>query len=101
MKVQDDGSVQEPVEHGRGDGRVAEDLAPGADSAVAGQDDAGLEVALGDDLEDRGGGLGGQGEVAELVDRQERRAGVRTAWSWPSVPRSRRGGSDRPGPPRW
>ena len=41
------------------------------DAAVAGQDDGGLEVALGDDLEQGGGGFGGQGQVAEFVDDQE------------------------------
>ena len=60
-----DGAVQEAVEEGGGDGGVAEDLAPGSDAPVAGQDDGGLEVALGDDLEQGGGGFGGQGEVAD------------------------------------
>jgi hypothetical protein len=60
--------VQESVEHGGGDGGVAEDLAPGSDAPVGGQDDAGFGVALGDDLEQGGRGLGGQGEVAQFVD---------------------------------
>ena len=42
----------------------------GADAAVAGEDDVGLEVALGDDLEDGGRGLGGQGEVAQFIDHE-------------------------------
>jgi len=61
-------AVQEPVEQGGGDGGVAEDLAPRSDASVAGQDDGGFEVALGDDLEQGGGGLGGQGQVAQFVD---------------------------------
>ena len=48
--VDDGAAVQEPVEHGGGDGGVAEDVSPGAGASVGGQDDAGLEVALGDDL---------------------------------------------------
>ena len=60
VEVQDDGPVQEPVEHGGGDRGVAEDLATSADPTVVGQGDGGLEVALGDDLEDRNGGLGEQ-----------------------------------------
>jgi hypothetical protein len=73
VEVEDDGSVQEPVEHGGGDGGVAEDLAPRSDAPVARQDDGRLEVALGDDLEDRGGGLGGQGQVTQFIDLCRRR----------------------------
>ncbi len=60
VEVEDDGAVEEAVEHGGGDGGVAEDLGPGSDATVGGQDDAGLGVALGDDLEQGGGGLGGE-----------------------------------------
>ena len=45
------------------------------DAAVGGQHDAGFGVALGDDLEQGGGGLGGQREVAEFVDHEEGGAG--------------------------
>ena len=37
--------------------------------------DRGLQVALGDDLEQRGGGFGGQREVAEFVDDEQGGAG--------------------------
>lgn len=47
----DDGAVQESVEHRGGDGGVAEDLAPGADGSVGGENDRGFQVALVDDLE--------------------------------------------------
>ena len=46
-----------------------------ADAAVGGQDDGGLQVALGDDLEQGGGGFGGQREVAQFVDDQEAGSG--------------------------
>jgi hypothetical protein len=36
---------------------------PGADAAVGGDHDRGFEVALGDDLEQRGGGFGGEWKV--------------------------------------
>src|SRR6185437_16237727 len=74
--VQDDRPVQEPVQKRRGDHIVAEHLAPGGDGPVGGQDDRGLQVPLGDDLEQRGGGLGRQGQVAQFVDHEERGAGV-------------------------
>jgi hypothetical protein len=54
VEVEHDRAVQEAVEHRGGDGGVAKDLAPGPDAAVGGQDGAGLGVALGDDLEQRG-----------------------------------------------
>jgi hypothetical protein len=59
VEVEHDRAVQEAVEHGGGDGGVAEDLAPGADAAVGGRDDAGFGVALRDDLEQGRGGFGG------------------------------------------
>ena len=46
-----------------------------ADAAVGGEDDRGLQVALGDDLEQRGGGLGGQRQVAQFVDDEQGGAG--------------------------
>ena len=47
VEGEDNGAVQEDG----GDGGAADDFAPGSDASVAGQDDGGLEVALGDDLE--------------------------------------------------
>jgi aryl-alcohol dehydrogenase-like predicted oxidoreductase len=69
VEVQDDGSVQEPVEHGRGDGGVAEDLSPRPDAPVARQDDRRLEVPLGDDLGDRGGGFAGRRDEVVLATK--------------------------------
>ncbi len=43
--------MQEPVEHGDGDGGVGADFAPGADPAVGSEDDRAPQVALADDLE--------------------------------------------------
>ena len=48
----DDGAVEEPVEHGGCDCGVAEDVAPGADWPVCGENDGGFQVALVDDLEE-------------------------------------------------
>ena len=68
LDLEDDASVEEAVEHGGGDHRVVEDLAPAGDAAVGGEDDRALEVAALDDLEEGGGAFGLQREVAELVD---------------------------------
>ncbi len=63
VEVEHDGAAQESVKHGGGDGGIAEDLAPGGDSAVGGEQEfptptwrwvrtadqptsAGLELAL-------------------------------------------------------
>ncbi len=51
-------------------------VAPGSDAAVGGQDDRAFEVALGDDLEQGVGVVGGHREVAEFVDDQHGRSGV-------------------------
>lgn len=51
------GAVQQPVQHGRGDGGVAEGSSPVGDADVGGQDRRGLQVALVDDLEQRGGAV--------------------------------------------
>ena len=66
------GVVDEPVDHGGGDDVVAEDLAPAAERLVAGDDEAGSLVAGGDELEEQVGGFGLEGDVADLVDDQQR-----------------------------
>ena len=50
--VQDGGVVQEAVQDGGGDGGVFEDLAPGGDAAVGGEDDRAVLVASRDDFAD-------------------------------------------------
>src|SRR5450756_481100 len=68
--------MEEPVEHRRSDGGVVEDAPPGRDAQVRRERDRALLVSLADDLEERRGGLGGQGQVAHLVDHEELRAGI-------------------------
>ena len=63
----DDGSVQEPVEHRRGNSGVSEDLAPGADEPVRGDHDRRFQVALIDDLEQGRSGLGWQWQIPEFI----------------------------------
>src|SRR6266436_6287198 len=64
----DIGVVDEPIDHGGGDGVVAEDLAPASERLVAGHDEAGPLVAAGDQMEEQVGGLGLERDVADLVD---------------------------------
>ena len=46
-------AVQEAVEHGGGHGGVTEDLSPSAHAAVGGDDDAGFQISLRDNLKQR------------------------------------------------
>ena len=64
--------VDEPVDHRGGDGVVAEDLAPAAEGLVGGDDQGGAFVAGGDELEEQVRGFGFEGDVADLVDDQQR-----------------------------
>ena len=72
---EDFGVVDEPVDHGGGDGVVAEDLAPGAERLVAGDDHRGAFVAGGDEAEHEVRGFGIEGDVADLVDDDQRDEG--------------------------
>ena len=60
--------VDDAVDHGGGDDLVSEDAGPGAERQVAGQDQGGVLVAGGDELEEQVRGVLFEGEVADLVD---------------------------------
>lgn len=80
-----------PVEHGCGNHLVAQDVAPAADPSVGRQDDAGLEVALADDLEERRCGIRwdlhldprGVELLFQVITEREERASVACASSAP------------------
>jgi hypothetical protein len=65
------GVVDQSVDEGGGDHGVAEDLAPGLEAAVAGDDDRAAFVAAGDEREEQVGGLALEREIADLVDDQQ------------------------------
>src|ERR1035441_3659152 len=71
VDADDDASVQEAVQGGRGEHGVAEPLGPGRDADVGRGDDAALEVAGVDDLEEQGPGFLVQDPVAQLVDHEQ------------------------------
>ena len=67
--------VQKPIENRAGDHGVAEDLAPGAETLVAGNDDRTTLVAARDQLKEQIGALAVDRQVADLVADQELRLG--------------------------
>ena len=60
--------VEQAVEDGGGHHRVAEDLAPLGDVAVAGDQQTATLVAARDELEEQVRGAGLEGQVAQLID---------------------------------
>jgi hypothetical protein len=66
------GVVDEAVDHGRGDHVIAEHLTPAAERLVAGDDQGGALIAGRDELEGQVGRLRLEGDVAHLVDHDER-----------------------------
>ena len=68
LEGHDVGVVDEAIDEGGGDHRVAEDLAPGFEAAVAGDDDRAAFVAACDQGEEQVRGLALEREVADLVD---------------------------------
>ena len=63
--------MEDPVQDGRGDHRVAEDLVPLGEAAVGGQDQGSLLVAAGDELEEQMRAVTVDRDVADLVDDEE------------------------------
>ncbi len=68
--------VQHAVEDRGGDDAVTEDLAPGAEALVGGQDQRALLVAPADELEEQVGAGLVDWQVTDLVDDQQARHGV-------------------------
>jgi hypothetical protein len=62
--------VEQPVEQGGGDDRVAQQFAPFGKATVAGQDHGALFIAGIDQLEEQVGAAGGNRQIADLVPSQ-------------------------------
>jgi hypothetical protein len=69
--------VQEAVDERGGHDVVAEDLAPLLEAPIRGEDRGGGLVASGHELVEEHGAVAGDGQVADLVDDEERRVGER------------------------
>lgn len=68
VEIEHYGAMQEPVEHGRSDSGVTENITPFADSAVGGDHDGGLQIALRHNLKQCGCCFTGQRKVAQFVE---------------------------------
>ena len=64
--------MDEPVDHRDGGDLVAEDLAPGRERLVGGDDQRGAFVAGGDEAEHEVGGFWVERDVADFVDHEQR-----------------------------
>src|SRR5437899_12641929 len=73
--VDRDRMVEDPVEDGRGDDPVAEDVAPAPEALVAGEDHRAPLVAPADELKEEIGAGPVDGQVAGLADDGQARDG--------------------------
>ena len=67
--------VEQAVEQRGCDDRIAEDVAPLGKSTIGGEDHGAALVACGDELEEQVAAAGHDGQVADLVDDEQRGAG--------------------------
>jgi hypothetical protein len=74
FNLNDHGMVQKSVQQGRCDDRIAENLAPFTETAIGGQDHRASLVAGVDQLEEQVACTGADGEIADLIDDQQRGA---------------------------
>ncbi|ORV98945.1 hypothetical protein AWC13_12135 [Mycobacterium kubicae] len=68
---QDVGVVDDAVDRGRAYHSTSEDVTPAGIGQVGGQDERGLLVAAGDQLEKQIRGVLSEGDVADLVDDEQ------------------------------
>src|SRR5260221_14165846 len=64
--------MEQPIEQRGGDDRAAEDVAPFGEASVGGEDHCALLVPRVDQLEEEVAAAGGDRQVADLVDDQQR-----------------------------
>jgi hypothetical protein len=71
LEGQDLGMVHDPVDHRCGDDLVTEDVAPTGERQVGGQDQRGVFVAAGDQLEEQVRGVLFERDISDLVDDEQ------------------------------
>lgn len=68
FEADDVGVVDDPVDHGRGDGQVPEDVAPAGEGQVGRQDHGRGFIAAGDQLKEQVRGVLVKRDVADFID---------------------------------
>ena len=63
--------VEEPIENRRGNDGIPEDLAPGAETLITGEQNRALLIAPRDELEEQVGALPINGHIAGLINDKE------------------------------
>jgi len=71
LEGDDVGVVNDPVDHRGGDGLVSEHVAPAGEGKVAGQDQRGVFIARGNELEEQVRGVLLERDLAHFVDDQQ------------------------------
>ena len=74
LDLDDHGMMEQPVEERGGDDGIAEDVAPFGEAAVGGEDHGALFVARIDELKEQVAAAGGDRQIADLVDNEQRAA---------------------------
>ena len=74
LDLNDDGVMEQPVEERGSDDGIAEDFAPFGKAAVGGEDHRAFFIAGVDELEEQVAAAGGDGQVADFVDDEQRTA---------------------------
>ena len=74
LDLHDDSMMEQPVEQRSGDNGITEDVAPFGKAAVGSEDHGALFVAGVDELEEQVAAAGGDWQVADLVDDEQRTA---------------------------
>ena len=74
LDMHDDGVVKQPVQQGGGDHGIAKNIAPFGKAAIGRQYHRALLVASVDELEEQVASASADGEIADLIDDQQRAA---------------------------
>ena len=69
--------MQQPIQDRRRDQRVAKDFSPRPEAVVRGEDNGASLIPPGDELEEEVGAVLIKRDVADLIDDQQRRQGIR------------------------
>ena len=69
--LDDNGVMQQAVEQGGDNDRIAEHFGPFGEGSIGGQDHGGFLVACADQLEEQVGAFFGQRQVADLIDDEQ------------------------------